>query len=135
MKSEKTRALIFSQHSNFLAVVRNVLRQEGIHNSFVDGNVVQKKKSLKKFLEQDDTFGECRVILLSLDNCAAGTNLTSCSHVIFLDPPQGPIDEVKAIEAQAIGRAFRIGQTQQVTVVRFIVKGTIEEQFHQAMQY
>jgi len=109
-----------------LASVRNILRVEKIPVSFVDGNVIQKKKALREFLDTEESL--FRVILLSLGNCASGTNLTSCTHVIFLDPPQGHPEEVKAIEAQAIGRAFRMGQKSQVTVVRFIVQNTIEEE-------
>jgi len=69
-------------------------------------------------------------MMLSLEHAASGTNLIEATHVILLDPVQGTKKESKAIEDQAIGRAHRQGQKQQVVVVRFIVKDTIEhEQF------
>jgi SNF2 family DNA or RNA helicase len=71
------------------------------------------------------------VIMLSLDNAASGTNLTQATHVILLEPVAGTKSQATATETQAIGRAHRVGQTKQVTVVRFIMRNTIEQEMHE----
>ena len=53
---------------------------------------------------------------------AVGINLTSASHVFLLEPVLNP-----ALEAQAIGRAWRMGQTRPVTVVKMLIKDSVEE--------
>jgi SNF2 family DNA or RNA helicase len=68
--------------------------------------------------------------MLSSESAAAGTNLTSASKVILLEPVSGTYEFRKNTEGQAIGRAHRTGQTKQVTVVRFIIKDTIEEEIY-----
>ena len=66
--------------------------------------------------------------MLSTENAASGTNLTEATHIIFMEPIKGDIGEVKAIEDQAIGRAVRLGQENQVKVIKLIMKDTIEEE-------
>ena len=67
------------------------------------------------------------VIMLSLAKSASGTNLTEATHILFVEPIDSKGDEVRAIEAQAIGRACRIGQKNNIKVIRILTKGTIEE--------
>eukprot|EP00026_Physarum_polycephalum_P001413 Phypoly_transcript_01414.p1 GENE.Phypoly_transcript_01414~~Phypoly_transcript_01414.p1 ORF type:complete len:862 (+),score=183.93 Phypoly_transcript_01414:614-3199(+) len=74
---------------------------------------------------------EVRVMMLSLENAASGTNLTEASHVILIDPVSGTAQHARDVEAQAIGRAHRQGQKKQLTVVRFIIKNTVEEELYQ----
>jgi SNF2 family DNA or RNA helicase len=66
--------------------------------------------------------------MLSLENAASGTNLTQATHIILMDPISGSRSRAHAIEAQAIGRAHRLGQTQKLTVVRFLIVDTIEHE-------
>ena len=61
------------------------------------------------------------VFLLSVRSGAVGINLTAASHVFLLEPCLNP-----ALEAQAIGRAWRMGQTRAVKVVHFITKDSVE---------
>ena len=68
--------------------------------------------------------------MLSSDGAASGTNLTKAELVILLDPVYGSYEFRKNTEGQAIGRAHRMGQEKQVTVVRFIIKGTVEEEIY-----
>ena len=68
-----------------------------------------------------------RVIMLSTENAASGSNLTEATHIIFMEPHVGEYGAVKAIEDQAIGRAERIGQSNQVVIHRLITKNTVEE--------
>ena len=70
------------------------------------------------------------VIMLSLAKSASGTNLTEATHILFVEPIDGNCDEVRAIEAQAIGRACRLGQKNNIKVIRILTKDTIEEQIY-----
>ena len=58
--------------------------------------------------------------MLSSESAASGTNLTAASTVILLDPVYGTYEYRRNTEWQAIGRAYRMGQTKKVTVVRFL---------------
>ena len=68
--------------------------------------------------------------MLSSESAASGTNLTKASQIILLDPVYGDFKYRKDTENQAIGRAHRLGQTEQLEVVRFIVKESIEEEIY-----
>jgi len=89
----------------------------------VEGNVLNRNKAIDSFKGKDAL---AKVIMLSLEKSASGTNLMNASHIILLDPVNGSTNEAIAVEAQAIGRAYRMGQDKHVTVVRFIVRDTIE---------
>jgi len=65
--------------------------------------------------------------MLSTEHAASGTNLTEATHIIFMEPHKGEYGSVKSMEDQAIGRAVRLGQENQVNVYRLITKDTIEE--------
>ena len=68
--------------------------------------------------------------MLSSENAASGINLTKASTIIMIDPVYGKYQYRKDIEDQAIARAHRIGQKNDITVVRFIIKDTIEEEIY-----
>jgi SNF2 family DNA or RNA helicase len=60
---------------------------------------------------------DTRVIMLSLEHAASGTNLTEATHIILIDPVAGSQSEAFSTEQQAIGRAHRMGQNKQVTSI------------------
>jgi len=65
-------------------------------------------------VEDFSTCRERRVLLLSSQSNASGTNLQCANHVLLLEPPgTNPVHAV-AVETQAIGRTLRLGQTKQV---------------------
>jgi SNF2 family DNA or RNA helicase len=64
----------------------------------------------------------CSVFLISLKAGGVGLNLTAADYVYLLDPWWNP-----AVEAQAIDRAHRIGQTRRVFAARLIARDTVEE--------
>ena len=64
----------------------------------------------------------CPLFLISLKAGGHGLNLTAADYVFILDPWWNP-----AVEAQAIDRAHRIGQTRRVIATRIVARGTIEE--------
>jgi len=105
------------------------LGKNNIGSSMVKGTVYQRNKAIKTFQDMDKS-QECKVILLSLKNAASGSNLVEGSHVILLDPMSGSRRQAEDIENQAIGRAYRQGQDKQITVVRIIIRDTIEHQLY-----
>jgi SNF2-related domain/Helicase conserved C-terminal domain len=113
------RALVFSQFTSHLALVREALDQAGFHTLYLDGSTAAGRR---KTLVQAFQNGEGQAFLISLKAGGTGVNLTAADYVIHLDPWWNP-----AVEDQASDRAHRIGQTKPVTVYRLIARGTIEE--------
>ena len=116
------KVIIFSQWDDMLNLVAQTLKENKIDNTTVKGNAAMRNNSISRFKD-----GSNKVIMLSLKNGASGTTLTEATHIIFIEPINAPKDEVKLIEGQAIGRACRIGQTNNVKVMRILIKDTIEE--------
>jgi superfamily II DNA or RNA helicase len=111
------RALVFSQFTRFLAVVRERLDAAGISHCYLDGKTRDRAEELRRFKEGTDP-----VFLISLKAGGFGLNLTEADYCFLLDPWWNP-----AAEEQAIDRTHRIGQTRNVMVYRLIAKDTIEE--------
>ena len=47
--------------------------------------------------------------------------------ISLIDPPEGPLEQVRGLESQAIARAHRLGQRKHIEIVRFAIQGTEEE--------
>ncbi len=119
LRDEGHRALVFSQFTGHLALVRQALEAEGFAIRYLDGSTPEAKRR-----EEVDAFqaGGGDVFLISLKAGGTGLNLTAATYVLHLDPWWNP-----AVEDQATDRAHRIGQTEAVTVYRLVATGTIEE--------
>ena len=113
------RALVFSQFTSHLALVRQRLDAEGVQYLYLDGATPAKERLR---LVEEFQHGDMPLFLISLKAGGLGLNLTAADYVIHLDPWWNP-----AIEEQASDRAYRIGQQNPVTVYRLIARGTIEE--------
>ena len=113
------RALVFSQFTSHLALLRKELDDQGISYLYLDGSVTvtEREKLVRKFQQ-----GEDPLFLISLKAGGTGLNLTAADYVIHMDPWWNP-----AVEDQASDRAHRIGQTRPVTIYRLIASQTIEE--------
>lgn len=128
---DNNRIIIFSQWDRMLNLIGKTLSENGVANSFVKGNVWSRNSAISKFkLGKDSSGNDNKVIMLSLTNSASGTNLTEASHIIFVEPINSRHEEVKAIEAQAIGRACRLGQKNKIKVIRILTRNTIEENIY-----
>ena len=115
--SEGHKILVFSQFTSFLALLRERLDAEKITYEYLDGRTRDRQARVENF--QRD--GGPPVFLISLKAGGHGLNLTAAEYVYLLDPWWNP-----AVEAQAIDRAHRIGQTQQVIATRVVARDTIE---------
>ncbi len=123
--AEGHKVLVFSQFTSFLAIVRERLEQENIVYEYLDGRTRNRAAKVERF----QTDRECPVFLISLKAGGLGLNLTSAEYVYLLDPWWNP-----AVEAQAIDRSHRIGQTQHVFAYRLICRGTVEEKILELQQ-
>jgi superfamily II DNA or RNA helicase len=115
---EGHKALVFSQFTSLLALVRPRLDQAQITYEYLDGRTRDRGTHVARF--QDDP--ACPVFLVSLKAGGVGLNLTAADYVFLLDPWWNP-----AVEAQAIDRTHRIGQTKEVFAYRLIAEDTVEE--------
>jgi hypothetical protein len=115
---EGHKALVFSQFTSLLDIVRGHLDQQGVVYEYLDGATRDRQAPVERF--QNDA--DCRLFLISLKAGGLGLNLTAAGYVFLLDPWWNP-----AVEAQAVDRAHRIGQTQQVFAYRLIARDTVEE--------
>ncbi|MDX2092467.1 MAG: DEAD/DEAH box helicase [Kofleriaceae bacterium] len=113
------RALVFSQFTSHLALVREEVVKAGFTALYLDGETPAKQRA-KLIAEFQAGTGDA--FLISLKAGGTGINLTAADYVIHLDPWWNP-----AVEDQATDRAHRIGQTKPVTVYRLIARGTVEE--------
>ncbi|MBV9881155.1 MAG: DEAD/DEAH box helicase [Gemmatirosa sp.] len=116
--AEGHKALVFSQFTSLLALVRPQLDAAGITYEYLDGRTRDRARRVERF--QSDP--ACPLFLVSLKAGGLGLNLTAADYVFLLDPWWNP-----AAEAQAIDRAHRIGQTRRVMALRLVARGTIEE--------
>jgi DNA repair protein RAD5 len=143
-----TKSVVFSQFTSFLDLIGPQLTKVGIHHLRLDGTMPQKARAavLSEFTKEEsytdddiiDTEDDMpgtktratrnapatpppSVLLISLRAGGVGLNLTAASNVFVMDPWWS-----FAIEAQAIDRVHRMGQTRDVAVTRFIVKDSIE---------
>ncbi len=112
------RALVFSQFTTMLGLLREELAAQNIQCCYLDGSTKDRAAVVEKF-QNDPTVP---VFLISLKAGGTGLNLTGADTVIHFDPWWNP-----AVEAQATDRAHRIGQRNVVTSYKLIARGTVEE--------
>jgi superfamily II DNA or RNA helicase len=112
------KALVFSQFTSLLELLKPHLKKAGLRFEYLDGQTRNRGAVVDRFNSEAET----TVFLISLKAGGTGLNLTTASYVFLLDPWWNP-----AIESQAIDRAYRMGQKQKVMAYRLIAEGTIEE--------
>jgi len=116
--AEGHKALIFSQFTKLLGLLKREIFQRGWAFEYLDGKSTRREDSIQRF--QNDK--NVPLFLISLRAGGLGLNLTAADYVYILDPWWNP-----AVENQAIDRAHRIGQDKSVFAYRLIVKDTVEE--------
>ncbi len=123
--AEGHKAIVFSQFTKFLAILKARLDREGISYAYLDGRTKDRQDKVRTFQEDPN----CRLFLISLKAGGLGLNLTAAEYVFLLDPWWNP-----AVEAQAIDRAHRIGQTLPLFAYRIIARDTVEEKVLQLQE-
>jgi hypothetical protein len=120
MPDRSAKTIVFSQWAGVLQIVAVGLAANDIlfADAFSKGGR-QQDKAVQTF----KTSPNVNVLLLATKSGANGLNLTEATNVVLVEPVMSP-----AVEAQAVSRVLRIGQTKDTHVYRLVVKGTIEEQ-------
>jgi superfamily II DNA or RNA helicase len=122
---EGHKALVFSQFTSFLSIVRARLDAEKVPYVYLDGQTRDRQEVVTRFQTDPDV----RLFLISLKAGGQGLNLTAAEYVFLLDPWWNP-----AVEAQAIDRTHRIGQTRRVFAYRIVARNTVEERVLELQQ-
>lgn len=115
---EGKKALVFSQFSSMLHLIAKELKERQIPFVLLEGATKDRESVVQSFQEDP----KIPIFLISLKAGGVGLNLTAADYVLLFDPWWN-----EAAEAQAIGRAHRIGQTKPVIVKRYIAAESIEE--------
>ncbi len=124
MVEEGRQILLFSQFTQALGLVEDLLKQQKISYSKLTGQTRKRQEAIDRFQS-----GEARVFLISLKAGGSGLNLTAADTVIHIDPWWNP-----AAEQQATDRAYRIGQDKPVFVYKLVAIDTVEERIQQMQQ-
>jgi len=119
LRANRHKALVFSQFTGHLELVRVALDERGVSYQYLDGSTPAADRERRVAAFQA---GEADLFLISLRAGGTGLNLTAADYVVHLDPWWNP-----AVEDQASDRAHRIGQTRPVTIYRLVMADSIEE--------
>lgn len=119
-KKQGHRVLLFTQSRAMILVFEVFLQQQGYKYLKMDGSTsVSSRQPLISKFNEDSSYD---IFLLTTRVGGLGINLTGANRVIIYDPDWNPATDIQARE-----RAWRIGQSKQVTVYRLLSAGTIEE--------
>jgi len=123
--AEGHKVLVFSQFTSLLALVREQFDAARISYEYLDGQTSNRQVPVSRFQNEPSV----SAFLISLKAGGHGLNLTAADYVYLLDPWWNP-----AVEAQAIDRAHRMGQTRPVIAYRVICRDTVEEKIVELQQ-
>jgi len=122
------RALVFTQFAEMGHMLRAHLQSLfGVEVLFLHGGTPQKQRD--RMVARFQRAHDASIFILSLKAGGTGLNLTAANHVFHFDRWWNP-----AVENQATDRAFRIGQTRDVQVHKFICAGTLEEHIDELIE-
>jgi SNF2 family DNA or RNA helicase len=127
--AEGDRTLIFTQFAEMGKLLQTYLEKQ-LHRDILllYGGTSKPKREEMIDRFQHDPQGP-RIFILSLKAGGVGLNLTRANHVFHFDRWWNP-----AVENQATDRVFRIGQTRNVQVHKFVCSGTLEERIHEMIE-
>ncbi|XP_020498616.2 DNA excision repair protein ERCC-6 [Labrus bergylta] len=117
------RVLLFTQSRQMLEILEVFVRENSYTYLKMDGTtpIATRQPLIARYNEDKSIF----IFLLTTKVGGLGVNLTGANRVILYDPDWNPSTDTQARE-----RAWRIGQTQQVTIYRLLTAGTIEEKIY-----
>ncbi|KAJ4247611.1 hypothetical protein NW757_008764 [Fusarium falciforme] len=120
--SSRDKALFFTAWRSTLDLLERMLTENGIQCRRIDGRVSISDRTERLSEFQFNPDNRIPVLLLSIETGAVRLTLTAADRVHIVEPQWNP-----SVEQQAIGRALRIGQTRKVTIIKYIVQNTVEE--------
>ncbi|KAI0875755.1 P-loop containing nucleoside triphosphate hydrolase protein [Hypoxylon argillaceum] len=121
------KSVVFSYWVKMLDLVGKALQKENVIFQRINGQktLEERQAAMQEFNDNPD----CTVLLASIGSSTEGVNLTAANTVHLLEPHWNPM-----VEVQAVDRVHRIGQTQEVTVIRYIVPKSIETYVQRVQQ-
>ncbi|XP_055379370.1 transcription termination factor 2 [Condylostylus longicornis] len=121
LNNNSDKAIVVSQWTSLLDLLRIHLRKRGYHTVSLNGTVPVKNRNdiVNSFNDQTN---KIRIMLLSLTAGGVGLNLVGANHLLLIDLHWNP-----QLESQAQDRIYRVGQKKPVYIYKFMVKDTIEE--------
>lgn len=124
LRMEGHRTLVFAHFRKVLDILERVLGHRGFKTVRLDGTITQmaERERLISLFQTDKQYS---VFLLTTKVGGVGITLTAANRVVIYDPSWNP-----ATDAQAVDRAYRIGQTDNVVIYRLITCGTVEEKIY-----
>ncbi|XP_034547313.1 DNA excision repair protein ERCC-6-like [Notolabrus celidotus] len=124
LRQEGHRTLVFAHYRKVLDILERILGNRGFKVMRLDGTITQIAERERRItLFQTDK--RYSVFLLTTQVGGVGITLTAANRVVIYDPSWNP-----ATDAQAVDRAYRIGQTENVVIYRLITCGTVEEKIY-----
>jgi SNF2 family DNA or RNA helicase len=118
VRNRKHKVLIFSSFVMHLNLFKSYFEENNLDYCLLTGETTNRQEVVERFQNNRDI----SFFLISIKAGGVGLNLTAADYVFIVDPWWNP-----AVEMQAVSRAHRIGQQQNVFVYHFITRGTIEE--------
>ncbi|CAK0853362.1 unnamed protein product, partial [Prorocentrum cordatum] len=119
------KIICFVQWEDLKRKVAAALDEFKLGNLTLSGSVWKRRAALTQFQYEEQG---PRLLLLSLEESASGTNLTAANHVIIVHPMEAATkEEAVAFEMQAVGRVRRPGQRRKIHIWRFVTVDTIEQ--------
>ncbi len=115
---EGRKVLVYSQFTSMLKLIAKAVKKNGWKHSYLDGSTTNREQVVNVFQEDPSI----SIFLISLKAGGVGLNLTAADYVFLYDPWWN-----EAVEAQAIGRAHRIGRKETVIAKRYLTIESIEE--------
>nr|XP_061835980.1 DNA excision repair protein ERCC-6-like [Nerophis lumbriciformis] len=124
LREEGHRTLVFAHYRMVLDIIERILKNRGYKVLRLDGTVTQvtERERLITLFQTNQTYS---VFLLTTQVGGVGITLTAADRVVIFDPSWNP-----ATDAQAVDRAYRIGQKENVVIYRLITCGTVEEKIY-----
>lgn len=119
LKASKGKSLVFCMWTLEMKIIQNALKNEGISAMIYDGGISRDNKEAVLYNFKNTSIP---VLIIQINCGSSGLNLQCANMVYIMSPNWNP-----CIELQAIGRAYRKGQTQQVTCLRLVMNNTVEE--------
>lgn len=155
LENNDNRIVIFSRHNNLLTRMKMLCELQNIPTVSARGNVFVKRNALRTFQEHDDyndntreeddkkgkkkrgrkrkrnnktENGENRVLLLSLEDTASGSDLTAVTHILIVDQNSWDKGLMQQVAKQARGRVMRQCKRTEANIVYFVIEDTIEDE-------
>ncbi|EDV28228.1 uncharacterized protein TRIADDRAFT_53632 [Trichoplax adhaerens] len=122
-RENKHRVLLFTQTRQMANILEKFVKSENYPYMRMDGTTnISSRQSLVKLFNRNNAIF---IFILTTRVGGLGLNLTGADRVVIFDPDWNPSTDMQARE-----RAWRVGQTKEVTIYRFLTSGTIEEKIY-----